>query len=145
MIKKNRIRIYSKFEINLILFYTTMVFLTPLVLVFTYLFDLEYVFGLEKFLLYLFSSNFAIALFGSLWVFLKKDNLRRRVKATYHQEFYYLLTIVVFGLLGIVVLLNYYLQPEYTANITILLLLIFAFVLLRLGKKFFNVDIIKKK
>ncbi|MDD4000601.1 MAG: hypothetical protein PHX62_06890, partial [Bacilli bacterium] len=64
MIKKNRPRIYSKFEINLILFYTTMVFLTPLVLVFTYLFDLEYVFGLEKFLLYLFSSNFAIALFG---------------------------------------------------------------------------------
>lgn len=145
MIKKERPRIYSRFEINLILFYVTMVFFTPSVLVFTFLFDLEYVFGLERFLLYLLGANLVIALVGSLWIFLKKDFLRRRVKATYHSEFYYLLTIVVFGLLGIVVLLNYYLKPEYTANITILLLLIFAFILLRLGKKFFNVDIIKKK
>jgi hypothetical protein len=39
MIKINRPRIYSKYEINSIVFYGTMLLLMPIVLVFTYVFD----------------------------------------------------------------------------------------------------------
>jgi len=146
MIKKVRPRIYSKYEINSILFYGTMILFMPLVLVFTYVFDIEYVLNINLFLLYLMISTFAITIFGSIWLLIKKDELQRRVKANYMIEFYYLVVITVFGLLGFVVLFDYLGgNRQYIANILILLLVLFVYILLRLGRKFFNFDYRKKK
>jgi cytochrome bd-type quinol oxidase subunit 2 len=91
-------------------------------------------------------STLALTIIGSVWLLIKKDQLQRHVKATYMVEFYYLVAITVFGLLGIVVLFDYLGgNRQYIANILILLVAVFVYILLRLGRKFFNFDYRKKK
>jgi hypothetical protein len=83
MIKNNRPRIYSKFEINSILFYATMILFIPLVLVFTFVFNIEYSFDVKIFLLYLLAVTTVITLIGLSIILLKRDKMKRHVKATY--------------------------------------------------------------
>ncbi|MDY0317192.1 MAG: hypothetical protein RBQ64_01280 [Candidatus Izemoplasmatales bacterium] len=146
MIKNSRPRIYSKFEINSILFYATMILFIPLVLVFTYTLNIEYSFDIKVFLLYLLGITALLTIIGVTIIILKRDKMKRHVKATYIQEFYYLVIISIFGVLGIIVLYNYLQGPQnYIANIFVILLVLFVFILLRLGRKYFNLKYTKKK
>ncbi|PKK95328.1 MAG: hypothetical protein CVV60_01885 [Tenericutes bacterium HGW-Tenericutes-5] len=146
MIKNNRPRIYSKFEINSILFYATMILFIPLVLVFTFVFNIEYSFDVKIFLLYLLAVTTVITLIGLSIILLKRDKMKRHVKATYISEFYYLVTISIFGVLGVIVLYNYLGGPQnFIPNIFVILLVLFVYILLRLGRKYFNLKYTKKK
>jgi hypothetical protein len=146
MIKNNRPRIYSKFEINSILFYATMILFIPLVLVFTYVFNIEYSFDVKIFLLFLLGITSLITLTGLTIIILKRDKMKRHVKATYITEFYYLVTISIFGVLGAIVLYNYLGGPQiFIPNIFVILLVLFVYILLRLGRKYFNLKYTKKK
>lgn len=146
MIKKERPKIYTKFEINSVTFFGTMILFIPLVLVFTYVFDIEKIIDTNLFLIILSITTAVITIIGTVILLVKRDSLRRQVKANYVYEFYYLVTIVVFGILGFVVLFDYLGGDRtYIANILILLVVIFVYILLKLGSKFFNFDYRKKK
>ncbi|HQN74537.1 MAG TPA: hypothetical protein PK160_00690 [Bacillota bacterium] len=147
MIKINRPRIYSKYEINSIVFYWTMLLLLPIVLVFTYVFDtFTNNYDVRFYLLILVSIAVLFTIIGTIFLLIKKDKLKRMVKANYVQEFYYLVIISIFGILGLVVLYKYLGgRPEYIAIILVLSLLLFAYVLLKLGRKYFNLDYGRKK
>jgi hypothetical protein len=146
MIKKDRPRIYSKYEINSILFYGTVILFTPLILVFTYVFNIEKVIDPIIFLLIVLGVNLLIGILGTLLLFLKKDSLKRMVKSNYIYEFYFLVIISVFGILGMVVLFDYLGgNRQYIANILILVVVIFVYILLQLGRKFFKFDFKKRK
>jgi hypothetical protein len=146
MIKKDRPRIYSKYEINSILFYGTVILFTPLILVFTYVFNIEKVIDPIIFLLIVLGVNLLIGILGTLFLFLKKDSLKRMVKSNYIYEFYFLVIISVFGILGMVVLFDYLGgNRQYIANILILVVVIFVYILLQLGRKFFKFDFKKRK
>ena len=146
MIKKDRPRIYSKYEINSILFYGTVILFTPLILVFTYVFNIEKVIDPIIFLLIVLGVNLLIGILGTLFLFLKKDSLKRMVKSNYIFEFYFLVIISVFGILGMVVLFDYLGgNRQYIANILILVVVIFVYILLQLGRKFFKFDFKKRK
>jgi hypothetical protein len=146
MIKKDRPRIYSKYEINSILFYGIVILFTPLILVFTYVFNIEKVIDPIIFLLIVLGVNLLIGILGTLFLFLKKDSLKRMVKSNYIYEFYFLVIISVFGILGMVVLFDYLGgNRQYIANILILVVVIFVYILLQLGRKFFKFDFKKRK
>ncbi len=147
MIKINRPRIYSKYEINSIVFYWTMLLLIPIVLVFTYVFDtFTNNYDVRIYLLILVGIAVLFTIIGTIFLLIKKDKLKRMVKATYVQEFYYLVIISIFGILGLVVLYKYLGgRPEYIASILVLSLLLFAYVLLNLGRKYFNLNYGRKK
>ena len=146
MIKKDRPRIYSKYEINSILFYGIVILFTPLILVFTYVFNIEKVIDPIIFLFIVLGANLVVALLGLLILFLKKDSLKRMVKPNYVFEFYFLVIISVFGILGMVVLFDYLGgNRQYIANILILIVVVFVYVLLQLGRKFFKFDFKKRK
>ncbi|MDD3711918.1 MAG: hypothetical protein PHZ28_00295 [Candidatus Izemoplasmatales bacterium] len=147
MIKINRPRIYSKYEINSIVFYWTMLLLMPIVLVFTYVFDtFTNNSDVRVYLLILVGVTVLITIIGTIFLLIKRDKLKRMVKATYVQEFYYLVIISIFGILGLVVLYKYLGgRPEYIASILVLSLLLFAYVLLNLGRKYFNLNYGRKK
>jgi hypothetical protein len=146
MIKKDRPRIYSKYEINSMLFYGTVILFTPLILVFTYVFNIEKVIDPIIFLLIVLGVNLLIGILGTLFLFLKKDSLKRMVKSNYIYEFYFLVIISVFGILGMVVLFDYLGgNRQYIANILILVVVIFVYILLQLGRKFFKFDFKKRK
>lgn len=147
MIKINRPRIYSKYEINSIVFYGTMLLLMPIVLVFTYVFDtFTNNYDVRIYLLILVGITVLFTIIGTIFLLIKRDKLKRMVKATYVQEFYYLVIISIFGILGLVVLYKYLGgSPEYIASILVLSLLLFAYVLLNLGRKYFNLNYGRKK
>jgi hypothetical protein len=146
MIKKERPKIYTKFEIDSVTFYATMILFIPLVLVFTYVFDIETIIDTNLFLIILSIITAVITIIGTTILLIKKDSLKRQVKTNYIYEFYYLVAIVVFGILGFVVLFDYLGGDRtYIANILILLVVIFVYILLKFGSKFFNFDYRKKK
>lgn len=147
MIKINRPRIYSKYEINSIVFYGTMLLLMPIVLVFTYVFDtFTNNYDVRIYLLILVGITVLFTIIGTIFLLIKRDKLKRMVKATYVQEFYYLVIISIFGILGLVVLYKYLGgSPEYIASILVLSILLFAYVLLNLGRKYFNLNYGRKK
>ncbi|MFA6648353.1 MAG: hypothetical protein WCS32_06915 [Candidatus Izemoplasmatales bacterium] len=139
MIKSNRPRIYSKYEINYIVFLYTMVLFVPLILVFTYVFNIEYTFDLNILLLALLAIDVFITLIGVIFLRIKRDTLKRNVKINYQNEFYYLVIISVFGLLGFIVLYQFFFGiTEYIPSIFVLLLVIFVYTLIKLGQKYFN-------
>lgn len=144
-LKKHQ-KIYSQFEINTILFFLTMFWLMPIVLVVTYVFDFDHLFDINQFLFWVIMGVFAITILGSIGLATQKDRLKRKVKPAYLSEFTYLLFIHAFGILGFVVFYDYLGgDRQYIANILIIIAAAFGYLLLRLGRAFFKIDYMKKK
>ena len=146
MIKRNKPKIYAQYEIDIIVFYATMIFFLPIILVFTYLFEIDKVLNINLFMFWTLIANSIVTVLGTIYLIIKKDYLKRKVKATYRIEFFYLLFIVVFGLLGFIVIYDYLGGDRaYIANILVLLFAILVFSIFYLGKRYFKFDYIKKK
>ncbi|HPJ23982.1 MAG TPA: hypothetical protein PK113_03635 [Bacillota bacterium] len=146
MIKKNRPTIYSQFEIDALLFYMTMLLFMPVVLVFTYLFQVDEILNVNTFMFWLLIVNFILIIVGTIGLIIKKDVLKRRVKPVYRIEFFYLLFLYSFGLLGFVVIYDYMGgNRAYIANILVVLFAGLLFLVIYLGRKFFKFDYMRKK
>lgn len=146
MIKHDKPRIYSQFDIDVIIFYTNMVLFMPLILVFTYLFEIDKMLNINTFMFWLVIINFILMIGGTIYLAFNKDRLKRRVKATYRIEFFYMIFLYVFGLLGFVVIYDYMGGDRaYIANILVVLFAILLYLSIYLGRKFFKFDYIEKK
>lgn len=146
MIKKNKPRIYSQFEIDVLLFYITMVMFLPVILVFTYLFEVDNLLNINTFMFWLLIANFIIMILGTAWFVWKKDTLKRRVKAVYRMEYFYLLFLFGFGLLGFIVIYDYMGGDRaYIANILVVLFAVVLYLVISLGRKFFKFDYMRRK
>lgn len=145
MIKKNKPKIYTQFEIDIITFYASMFLFLPLVLVITYLFEIDKHLNINDFMFWLLIANFILTIAGTILLALSKDKLRRKVKASYRGEFFYLIFIFVFGLLGFVVIYDYMGgNRAYIANILVVLLAVLLFLAIYLGRKYFKFDYMRK-
>lgn len=145
MIKKNKPKIYTQFEIDTITFYASMVLFLPLVLVITYLFEIDKHLNINVFMFWLIITNFILTITGTILLAISKDRLRRKVKPSYRGEFFYLIFIFVFGLLGFVVIYDYMGgNRAYIANILVVLLAVLLFLAIYLGRKYFKFDYMRK-
>lgn len=146
MIKRNRPKIYSQYEIDIIIYYASMIFFLPIILVITYLFEIDKVLNINIFMFWTLIANSIFIVLGSIYFVIKKDYLKRKVKATYRMEYFYLLFIAVFGLLGFVVIYDYLGGDRaYIANILVLIFAVLVFSIIYLGRRYFKFDYIKKK
>ena len=146
MIKKDKPRIYSQFEINAILLYATLIMYMPIILVATYIFEIEKHVNINRFMLWIIISDFIFMVIGTAVLLLRKDHLQREVKANYRTEFFYLVFLSIFGLLGFVVIYDYLGgDRHYIANYMLVILAALVFVLIYLGRKFFRFDFMRKK
>jgi len=90
--------------------------------------------------------NFILIIVGTIGLIIKKDVLKRRVKPVYRIEFFYLLFLYSFGLLGFVVIYDYMGgNRAYIANILVVLFAGLLFLVIYLGRKFFKFDYMRKK
>ncbi len=138
--------IYSQYEINTILFFATMILFIPLILVFTYIFDIDQKVDINIFILVTIIVNFILIVFGIVYLLLRKDHLKRVVKPTYRNEFIYLVITSLFGVLGFVVFYDYLGgNRDYIANILVFIGAGLVYIMLLLGRKFFKYDYMKKK
>ena len=146
MRKRDKEPIYSQFEIDVILFYGTMIMFLPIVLVITYVFEIDKAVNIDTFMFWVLVANLFFIVVGTLVLALNKDHLRRRVKPAYMPEFVYLLFMAGFGLLGFVVLYDYLGgDRQYIANVLSILLAFLVYILIFLGRKFFKYDYMKKQ
>ncbi len=146
MIKKNRPKISTQFEINAIVFYANMVLFLPLVLVITYLFEIDKHLNINDFMFWTLIANFVILITGTIILAINRDRLRRKVKVTYKDEYFYLIFLFVFGLLGFVVIYdNMGGNRAYIANILIVLFAGLLYLAIFLGRRYFNLDYIKNR
>jgi nitrate reductase gamma subunit len=146
MIKKDRPKISTQFEINAIVFYANMVLFLPLVLVITYLFEIDKHLNINDFMFWTLIANFVILITGTIILAINRDRLRRKVKVTYKDEYFYLIFLFVFGLLGFVVIYdNMGGNRAYIANILIILFAGLLYLAIFLGRRYFNLDYIKNR
>lgn len=146
MISRRRQKIYSEFEIRLILFYATMILLFPNVLVITYIFDIAEHVNIMRFMFWLLISVVILTGLGTAALFYYRDRLKRRVKPTYRGEFIYLLFLSAFGLLGVAVLYDYFGgNPQYVANVLIFVVALLLYVLITLGRIYFKFNYMRKR
>jgi len=146
MDKTRRTKIYSLYEINVINFYATMVWLLPMILVVTYVFEIDQKLDINRFIFWTAITNLILVLIGTAVLLLKRDAWKRQVKPNYQTEFVYLLFICSFGILGLVVFYDYmHGDRQYIANILIIVASILVYFLIKLGRKFFKFDYMKKK
>jgi hypothetical protein len=146
MTLKNKAKIYSQFEINVITFYASMIMLLPGILVITYVFGLDRAFNIDSFIRWLLLLVAVATAIGTVWLAFRKDTLKRRVKPGYRNEYFYLVFITAIGVLGFCVLYDYAGGDRaYIANILVVLCTAIIYVLLRLGRQFFKFDYMKKK
>jgi hypothetical protein len=118
----------------------------PIILVLTYAFELDKIFNINYFIIWLLGFVSLTTIGGTIWLLVKKDQLKRRVKPEYHNEYYYLMFITAFGVLGFCVLYDYAGgNRAYIANILVVLCAALIYLLLLLGRKFFKFDYMKKK
>jgi hypothetical protein len=145
MIKTTQGRIYSLYEISVILFYASVIAFVPFVLVVTYIFDLDRIINIDAFLLWLVLADAVGGIAGTIVLLVRKDFLKRRVKPHYHDEFVYLLFLAAFSILGFVVFYDYLGGDRaYIANILVVLTVALAYILIRIGRIYFKFDYMKK-
>jgi hypothetical protein len=146
MMQGKKPKIYSEYEIRVILFYATMILALPNVLVLSYIFDFASVLDIYRFMFWVAMVVVALAIAGTLILLLNRDHYKRRVKASYRGEFIYLLFQSAFGLLGIAVLYDYLGgSRQYIANVMIIVFAAFFYLLYTLGRKYFKFDYMKKR
>ncbi len=143
---KRRNKIHSQYEINIINFYASMIWLLPMILVVTYVFEIDQKLNINQFIFWLAIANFILTLVGSGIILLKRDTWKRQVKAEYRTEFIYLLFTCSFGILGFVVFYDYMGgDRQYIANFLVIIGSVLVYILLNLGRTFFKFDYMKKK
>jgi len=146
MIPAKRAKIYSEFEIRMILFYATMLFFVPNLLVITYIFDLDQHVDILAFIFWAMIGTVVVAALGTAVLFLRRDHLKRKVKPSYRTEFIYLLFLSAFGLLGTAALYDYLGgDRQYIANVLIVVFAVMLFILITLGRKYFRFEYKRKK
>lgn len=146
MMKRRANYVHSQYEISMIMFYWTMIGFLPIVLVFTYLFDLHLIYEPRYIMLLVLSINILVLMVGTLILLLRRSKLRRKVKTHYRKEFIYLLFINGFMLLGSVVVFDYLGgNRDYIANILVLLTALIFGLLFFFGRKYFNLNYITRK
>ena len=146
MMKHRQNNVHSQYEITLIIFYWSMIGFLPIVLVFTYLFDLHLTYAPLDIIYFVLSINLFLTIIGPVFIMMRRRKLRRRVKTHYRAEFLYLLFISGFSILGSVVIFDYLGgNRDYIANILVVLSALVFALLVFLGRKYFNLDYISRK
>lgn len=139
-------KIYSLYEITAILFYATCIMFLPIVLVVTYVLDIDTRLDINRFILIVLIVEFVLMSLGTAVLAWRKDTLKRHVKPVYFGEYLYLLGLSIFGILGFVVFYDYLGgDRQYIANILVLIAAALIYALINLGRRYFKFDYMKKK
>ncbi|MFP4478118.1 MAG: hypothetical protein ACLFPM_01635 [Candidatus Izemoplasmatales bacterium] len=123
-----------------------MICFLPLVLVFSFTFDVDKIIDPTLYIFIILGINGLTTIVGTVILFIKKDKLKRDVKAHYRGEFIYLIFVSAFAILGFVVLFDYLGgNRDYIANILVFISALTLISLGYLGRKYFKFDYIKRK
>lgn len=141
----NHKRVYSIYQINIIISIVATIMTVPTVSVLAYIFNVSDYFSVNNILYSALAIMVIIMGSTSLYIVLTKETLSRRLKPSYQREFTFIIVISAIGVLGSGVLFTYLGGDEfYVPHVIIPLGLITYFIIYLIGDRFFNVHFIKK-
>lgn len=138
-------RVYSMYQINMIISIVVSVMTVPIVSVFTYIFNVTAYVSINN-VLYI-ALAIMIIIFGTTFFFtlLTKDKLIRKLKPSYQKEFTFISAMSALGVLGSGVLFMYLGGDQfYVAHVIIPLGLVTYSIIYLIGDRFFNVRLIRR-
>ena len=140
-----RNKIYNRFQINLMVFYTLCFLLVPILLVISYIFDLHNYTSVNNIILIADIITAVVFAVGLLYIFITRDQFERKLKPSYQKEFLALIIIVAFGVLGIGILFIYLGGALFYVPHVIIPLFLFAYLILFIvGQKYFNMNLLRR-
>jgi hypothetical protein len=138
-------KVYTAFQINLIVFVFSAIMFVPIVSVFAFIFDLQNYIDPVTIILIALVVLAVIVGVGVTFIIITRDTYQRRLKPIYQKEFSFLLLVGAMGVLGSGIIFTYLGGPAfYVPHVIIPLFLIVFTLLIVLGRKFFNVNLIRK-
>jgi hypothetical protein len=141
----NRKKVYNLFQINLILFYTFSALLVPILIVFSYIMDLQLFTSANRIILLADIIAAIVFIVGLTFILITRDRFQRKLKPSYSREFLWLIIIASFGILGIGIIFIYLGgQLFYVPHIVIPLSLTTYLLLYVVGHKYFNINLLKR-
>lgn len=141
----SRKKVYSMFQINIIVFIVFCIMTVPIVAVVSYIFNLQDLVSVTTIFYVALSVLIINAGVGVAYIVITKENYRRRLKPSYQKEFTFVMTITAIGVLGCGVLFMYLGGIELYVPHLIIPIGIFAFtVLYLLGDRFFNINLLRR-
>lgn len=138
-------RVYTVYQINLIMTIIATIMAIPAVTVFTYVFNMTDFVSVTN-ILY-FSLAFMIIIFGVslLFTVLTREKLRRRLKPSYQREFTFVTAISTLGVLGFGILFMYLGGEDYyVLHVIIPIALVTYAIIYIVGDRYFNVRFIRR-
>jgi len=140
-----RIKVYNLFQINLILFYSFSILLVPILIVFSYIMDLQLYTSANRIILLADFIALIVFITGLTFILLTRDRFQRKLKPSYSREFLWLIIIASLGILGIGIMFTYLGGLEfYIPHIIIPLSLTTYLLLYVVGHKYFNINLLKR-
>ena len=119
--------------------------MVPMLVVIAYIFDLHLLTSIPIIIGVSASITVIYLIVGLLYIVLKKEQLKRRLKPTYIKEFSTLFIINALGVLGVAVLFIYLGGPDqYVPHVIIPLFLVSYLLIFIAGERFFNINFLKK-
>jgi len=140
-----RKKIYNRFQINQIVFYSLCILLVPMLLVISYIFDLHNYTSINNILLVSSTITMVVFIVGQTYLLITKEQQKRKLKPSYQKEFLTLIVIVAFGVLGIAILFIYLGGLLFYVPHVIIPLFLFAYLILFIiGQKYFNMNLLRR-
>ena len=140
-----RKKVYNLFQINLILFYSFSILLVPILIVFSYIMDLQLYTSANRIILLADIISLIVFIVGLTFILITRDIFQRKLKPSYSREFLWLIIISSFGILGIGIIFIYLGGLEfYVPHILIPLSLITYLLLYVVVHKYFNINLLKR-
>jgi hypothetical protein len=119
--------------------------MVPILVVIAYIFDLQLFTSTTIIIAISAVITLIYFMLGMLYLFLKKEQLKRKLKPTYIKEFSTLFIINALGVLGLGVLFIYLGGPDrYIPHVIIPVFLVTYLLIFIAGERFFNINLLKK-
>ncbi len=139
-------KVYNVFQINVLVFYITSLMLVPVLVIFTYIFDVQLYTSTNTIILV---ASFILLVYfvaGLIYVLTTKEKFKRKLKPSYQKEFSFVMSLSGLGVLGMGILYLYFGGIALYVPHVIIPLAIAVFTGLYLvGNRYFNVSLLQRR
>lgn len=141
----NRKKVYSIYQINIIISIVVSIMTVPTVSVLAFIFNIEAYMSVRNILYGALAIMIIIMGTTALYTVLTREQQSRRLKPSYQKEFTFLTIVSAIGVMGSGVLFMYLGGNQiYVPHVIIPLGLVTYFIIYLVGDRFFNVHFIRR-
>lgn len=139
-------KVYNIFQINLIMFYITCIMLVPILVVISFLFDIQEYTSVNTIILL---SGIVLLVFfvvGLIYILVTRSYYERKLKPSYSREMTITIAVSTLGVLGLGIMYMYFGgRSYYVPHVITPVGIVMYSILYILGVRYYNVSLLNRK